>query len=261
MTITRMTMNRLDEAMIRIATGNRINSASDDAAGLAISEHIGARVRSLAQATDNVHDMQNLTAVAEGGLSSITDNLQRIRELALQASNSIFTERDRGHIQLEIDQRMDQIDQVAQNTQFNRQNLLDGSFVNQHTAADADAAGPALTIRNMSADILLGIGQPPFDVTDGNIDLERIDNALALVNAERAYLGAMSNRFDYTIASNQIANLNQAAARSRIADADMALAAMQRDRERVIMQYQLLAQRQERDQEENRLPLIARIAS
>ncbi|MCL1986819.1 MAG: flagellin [Firmicutes bacterium] len=257
MTVNNVASSQLNTSMIRLSTGQRINSAADDAAGLGIAERMNAQVRSLDQATNNVRDMQNLVNTAEGGLSSINDSLQRMRELTLQAANGVLTDSDRQNIQTEIDQLTSQIDSTSANTEFNGMRLLDGSFSAEdgrglNTAADANGRGPTVNIGNMSSGMILGAGQ--FDVVNNDQanlqdNLQRIDNAMAVVTGERAYLGAMSNRFDTTIAQNQITNLNTAAARSRIADADMALESMRMRQATVLEQAQMLAE-QRRQREE-----------
>jgi flagellin len=257
MTINNIASSQLNNSMIRIATGNRINSAADDAAGLAIAERMSAQIRSLDRATENVMDMQNLVNTAEGGLSSINNNLQRMRELALQASNAIFTADDRQRIQDEIVQIREEIDAVAQRTEFNGMRVLDGGFsAGLHTAADANAAGPTVTIGNMDSGMLLGAGE--FNVVSGvGFDISRIDNAMARVNSQRSYLGAMSNRFDTTIASNQITNLNLAASRSRIADQDIGLAVMQMTQAQTMEQLQIEMQQRRQEQEEEGIQILS----
>jgi len=257
MTVNSIANTQMQTSMIRLASGQRINSAKDDAAGLAISEKIGAQIRGLDQGTANTMDMQNLVNTAEGALSSIGDSLQRIRELSLQASNGIYTNEDRALMQKEADQLMSQIDSVSSGTQFNTKNLLDGSFNNQNTASDANGNGPSVSIGNMSSSMLLGPGK--LDLVAG-VDLSRIDNAMSMVNNQRSYLGAMSNRFDSTVATNQITSLNLSASKSRIADADIAKEAMNLSKENVLQQYRIQAQKRKQDEEQNKtLPLLSRL--
>ena len=318
MTINNIASNQLNTSMIRISTGQRINSAADDAAGLAISERMTAQITGLDRATQNVQDMQNLVRTAEGGLTNISDSLQRIRELTVQSMNGILTDADRQNIQFEIDALIQEIDDVTQRTEFNTMRLLDGSFSAEdgrglHTSADAMGRGPTVHIGNMNAAMLLGpqpydlaedarrspavvpppetgtelpeiappepgyegivppIGTiPPGDLPPAPASrptlaplesqlLQRVDDALTRVNRERSYLGAMYNRFDTTIASNQITNLNLAAARSGIRDADIALEVMNMTQQSIIEQAQLQAQRRQMEQEQ--LPLASLIAN
>lgn len=257
---SQMNTRELGVSMQRIASGLRINSAADDAAGLAISEGLTAQIRGFDQAVRNVQDMQSLVRTAEGGLTSIGDNLQRMRELTIQASNGILTDSDRQLIQLEIDQLTQEIDRTAENTEFNTMRLLDGSFSAEdgrglHTSADPFARGPEITIGNMSSGMIL---TEPVDVTGGDIAsgtgnvlegmLSSIDNAMSRVSGVRSYLGAMENRFDTTIASHQTTNLNLSAGRSRIRDADIALEVMRAEQERILEQTQVEAHRRRQEQ-------------
>jgi len=289
MTINNMASNSLNTSMIRIATGQRINSARDDAAGLGIAEQMSAQITGFDRGTQNVMDMQNLVNTAEGGLNNISESLHRVRELTVQAQNGVLTDSDRQNIQFEIDQLLQEIDATTQRTEFNTQRLLDGSF-NGHTAAGPDGRGPTVNIGNMSASMLLGPEpvdviadasrpptqpieiQPPEDAEPNTPPtlvfptqapnesplLQRLDDALTTVARERSYLGAMSNRFDTTIASNQIANLNLASARSGIRDADIALEVMNMNQQSIIEQAQLMSQ--QRQQEQQQQPLLSLLA-
>ena len=314
MTINNIANNQLSTSMMRISTGQRINSARDDAAGLAIAERMTAQIRGLDRGTQNVMDMQNLVMTAEGGLNNIGDNLQRIRELTVQSLNGVLTDNDRQNIQHEIDQLISEIDATTQRTEFNTMRLLDGSFNREdgrglHTAAGPDGRGPSVYIGNMSSSMLLGpepydliadasrsvrtvtvpegapgIEMPEIDPPgDGYIGitppigelepgtvigvlppqplqsdlLRRVDDAITRVSRERSYLGAMHNRFDTTIASNQIANLNLAASRSRIADADIAQETMNMIQARIQEQAEIAMQR--RQQEQMEMPLLSLI--
>ena len=231
----------------QIASGRQINSAADNAAGLAIAERMSAQERGLQQGTRNTADMQSLVNTAEGALSSINSNLQRLNELALQASNGIMTASDRANIQLEVNQILDNIQHIAQTTQFNTRNLLDGSATGLHTASSPNGSGMTVSIPGMS---LSDLGLEGFDVT-GDFEINDILNAMNMVNAARSELGASSNRMDFVMTSNNIASLNLASARSRIEDTDMARATAELARERVLEQYQIASQRRERERLED----------
>jgi len=202
----------------RLSTGKRINSAADDASGLAMSEKIGALARGLDVGTDNARDMQNLLRTAEGGLSSINDSLQRVRELGVQAGSGIYTDLDRAIMQNEIDQLLDHVKTAARDTEFNTMKLLDGSFASKNTASNPDGTGMQISIESTSLETL---GVKNFNVT-GDFDLSKIDAALAAVNDARAKIGAQQNVLEYTINANETAYINQMQALSRVADADMA---------------------------------------
>jgi len=239
----------MSEAMNRVSSGYRINSAADDAAGLAIVENMTAQVRSLDQGVRNTRDMQAMIDTAEGGLAGVNDSLNRIRELSVQGLNDINTPAQRAIIANEIDQLAQGIQDQVRNLQFNSTNLLDGSVQNANTASSPDGTGAQVTINDMSdiARAMTAIAE------DRSFDLNAIDAAAAQVTAERAPLGALSNRMDYTANANTISSLNLADARSRIADADIANEMRAVTSERVLNEIQVLMQRNEQDQvEENR---------
>ncbi|MDR1664255.1 MAG: flagellin [Clostridiales bacterium] len=250
MTVGSIAQTQMSDAMLKLSTMKRVNSASDDAAGLAIMEKMEGQIRGIDRGTDNTLDMKNLVRTAEGGLSGIEDSLQRVRELSVQASNGIYTDSDRQLIQNEVSQLMDGINDVAKNTEFNGQKLLDGSFTEKHTASSADGSGADVTIPNMDA---IAIGLDGFDVSKGNFDIGTIDKALSLVSSARSTLGAMENRFDYTVNSNNVMMLNQVAAKSRIADLDMAKGVSDMEKGRVLNEMAIYNQRQQ--QERARMPL------
>lgn len=250
MTVNSIAKNQMDSALMKISSMKRVNTAADDAAGLAIMEEMEKEIRGLQKGTDNTLDMQNLLKTAEGGLSQIDDSLQRIRELSVQASNGIYTQEDRALIQSEIKQHLDNIDSLTQNTEFNNKKLLDGSFQNQHTASSPDGSGATISIPDMSTGSTALGSIMNFDVTQ-DFSIDDIDNAINGVSNTRAYLGAMMNRFDSTVESNNITMLNQAAAKSRIADLDIAKAMNDMNRSRLLTEAQIYNQRRQQQQMTN----------
>jgi flagellin len=252
MTINSIAKNHMDPAMMKMATMQRVNSAADDAAGLAIMEKIETQIRGLEKGNDNTLDMKNLVKTAEGGLSTIDDSLQRIRELSVQASNGIYNDEDRALIQQEVSQMLQHIDSVAKDTQFNNMKLLDGSFTDKHTASYADGSGATVSIDDMSTS---NLGIQGFDVTK-EIDLGAIDKALSQVASQRSTLGAMENRFDHTVNANSITLLNQAAAKSRIADLDVAKGMMDVNRARILNETQIYTQKMQQQSAGNTLSLL-----
>lgn len=255
MQISSVSNTNLQNTANRLSTGLRINRAADDAAGMAIANVIESQVRGLNQGLDNTASMQNLIRTAEGGLNTISDSLHRIRELSVQAANTgIHGAHEREIIQFEIDQLMDHINMTSRNVEFNRMPLLDGSYQDMHTASWADGSGASVSIRDAS---VISMGLRGYDVR-GDFDLRVLDAALDQVNAQRAELGALSNRFDHTMEAVSVASLNLASARSRIVDADMALSLMEHNQERILQQYQLMAQRRQRENEEQGMLSIMR---
>jgi len=280
-TIQNIAQNQMSPAMMRVASGQRINSAADDPAGLAIVENMTAQIRGLDQGERNTRDMQALVQTAEGGLDTISDSLNRIRELSVQASNGTLNASQREMIQAEISQLADGIQSTVRGgVQYNTMNLLDGSVTNANTASGADGRGPIINIndmRDMAQAItefnVTGSGTPPPPppppdefgfvppspqfFAPGEFNINDIDAAINDVAAERANLGAYMNRLDHTATANSISSLNLADSRSRIADADMAREMMTVNQERVINELQVLLQRQSQEQVERQGQVVA----
>jgi flagellin len=235
--------NQMQSASQRLASGRRINSAADDAAGLGISQALEAQIRGLNQATRNALDFDSALRTAEGGLGSIGESLLRIRDLALQASNGILTDADRATIQIEVDQLLSHIGRVTTDTQFNRVNLLDGSFNNMNMQVGPNAGQNVnVSIQNSG---LAALGIAGFSVMGGpgNINIAAIDTAISRVAANRGSIGAIQNRIEHIVDQNNIAAENMARANSRIADADIALEMMRLNQARILQQLQVFSVR------------------
>jgi flagellin len=223
------TSGEMSVALQRLSTGLRINSAKDDAAGLAIAERATAQIRGYNQAIRNAADGISLAQTAEGGMEGITSSLQRMRELSVQAANYTNTTADREAIQLEVDQLIDEIDRIAGQTKFNTVSLLDGSFTAAQFQVGANA-GETITvadIESMETDELGSVGSKIADVdvstaAGATSALTVIDDALSTVTSARAALGATINRFDQTISNLRVTAESVTATRSRILDADFA---------------------------------------
>ena len=223
------TSGEMSVALQRLSTGLRINSAKDDAAGLAIAERATAQIRGYNQAIRNAADGISLAQTAEGGMEGITSSLQRMRELSVQAANYTNTTADREAIQLEVDQLIDEIDRIAGQTKFNTVSLLDGSFTAAQFQVGANA-GETITvadIESMETDELGSVGSKIADVdvstaAGATSALTVIDDALSTVTSARAGLGATINRFDQTISNLRVTAESVTATRSRILDADFA---------------------------------------
>ncbi|MBF0609921.1 MAG: flagellin FliC [Magnetococcales bacterium] len=218
--------NVLGKTFNRLASGLRINSAADDAAGLAITMRMTSQVRGLNQAQRNANDGVSLVQVAEGALEETTAALQRMRELAVQAGNDIYSSADRSNLQKEIGQLLSEVQRIATQTQFNGMSLLTGSFDNKMFQVGA-FSGQVISFSILAAsNAALGIsGTTQIDVSTygaASTAIAQIDKALSSISDLRANLGAVQNRFESTIAN--LANVveNISAARSRIEDADLA---------------------------------------
>ena len=233
--------NNMQTASQRLASGRRINSAADDAAGLGISQALEAQIRGLNQATRNTLDFDSALNTAEGGLASISSALLRIRDLSLQASNGILNDENRASIQAEVDQLLNHISSVTTDTEFNRINLLDGSFNNMNAQVGPNA-GQGLNV-SVSGTSLAALGLEGFSVMGGpqNINIAAIDTAINRVVSSRGQIGAIQNRFEHIVNNNNVAAENMTAANSRIADADMGLEMIRLHQARILQQMQVFS--------------------
>jgi len=239
--------------MERLSSGFRINRAADDAAGLAISEQMRGQIGGLDQATENAQDATSLIQTAEGALDESHEILQRMRELTVQAANDTNTPDDIENIQDEINQLQTELTDIAERTEFNTQELLDGSFEDGEDGDDLvfqiganEDQHIEVNIEDMSADALAddvdgvgdidhvddvdlhqfdngnwdGDGESLQDYTDDAIQV--LDAAIGEVSSERSELGAVQNRLEHTVSNLEVASENLQAAESRIRETDMA---------------------------------------
>jgi len=218
----------LATSLQRLSSGLRINSAKDDAAGMAISDRMTSQIRGMNQAVRNANDGISLAQTAEGSLNEIGNNLQRLRELAVQAANDTNTTVDRTTIGAEVTQLVSEIDRVASVSSFNGVKLLDGSgsaMVFQVGAGTS--ASDTITVAKLASAKSLDLG---VDATKVKVDtaanatasITAIDAALATVDSSRGDLGAIQNRFTSAVSNLQTTSENLSASRSRIQDADFA---------------------------------------
>lgn len=236
----------------QLSSGQKINSAADDAAGLAIAEKMEAQAKGWEQGTENAQDMQALLRTAESGLENISDALNRIKELSLEASNGIYSDSDKAALQEEVGQLLDFIKESAQGTEFNTMKLLDGSFADKQTATSPSGSGMTISLQNTSLETL---GIAGYDLT-GDFDISQIDAALEMVNTARASIGASENRLDFTINANDTSYLNQMQAMSRIADADIGKSVMDKNKDQLMQQYQMFAQKEQMQRSGSMLSLL-----
>ena len=220
-----------------LVSGKRINSAADDAAGLAISEKLLAQTNGYAVGTNNAADGINLMNVADGALSTMQDSLQRIRELAVQAGNGIYSASDKELIQMEIDGLKASIQDAAKGTEFNTMQLLDGSMASLSLATNPSGGGLSI---QMDYYTLESLGIADFNV-NGKFSLEDIDSAIQAVSKARSRLGAKTNALGHTINYNETAGLNLVAANSRIRDTDYGTAVTNKNRDDILSQYRIFA--------------------
>lgn len=211
------------KSLEKLSSGLRINSAADDAAGLAISEKMKSQINGLDQAKSNAQDGTSLIQTAEGALSETTDILQRMRELAVQAGNGTNTSEDTDQINTELNQLSSEIDRIADTTQFNKQGLLNGTF--STTLQIGANSGQILTFDIAKMDTAGLTISGAFDLSTNaaaSVAILSIDDAIKAVSTQRDNLGALENRLDHTINNLTTSSQNLTDAESRITDVDMA---------------------------------------
>jgi len=234
----KVTQVYLNKDMEKLSSGLRINRAGDDASGLAVSEKLRSQIRGLNQASTNAQNGISFIQVAEGYLQSTQDILQRLRELAVQSSNGIYSEEDRMYIQVEVSALVAEVDRIASHAQFNGMNMLTGRFARMagqnvvtasmwlHVGANMDQRTQVF-IGTMTAK---GLGIRQMDETfislessdSANFTIGVLDAALKMVNKQRADLGAYQNRLEHVVRGLDIGAENMQASESRIRDTNMA---------------------------------------
>ncbi len=239
----------LSKDMEKLSSGMRINKAADDAAGLAVSEKMRSQIQGLRQATRNAEDGISFIQATEGYLHTTQELVQRIRVLAVQAANGIYTGEDRQQIQVEISQIVDEIDRVASQAEFNKINLFTGAFSRLNPSASMwfhmgpnihqreriyvnTMTAAALGLRNATILTFISLSSPG----KANAVIAMADDALWSISKQRADLGAYQNRLEHTARSLMQTYENMQAAESRIRDTDMA------ERISSFTRYQVLVQ-------------------
>ena len=239
------TQSQLSTSMQRLSSGLRVNSAKDDAAGLAISERMSAQVRGMNVAIRNANDGISMAQTAEGALGKVGDSLQRMRELAVQARNSTNSGSDKDSLDKEYQQLASEITRVLGGTTFNGASILGGSAGAKDFQIGANTTTNdviTVTTTDMTADasITAVTTGAVIDSTTSTATLatviDNIDGAINKVNSERALYGATQNRFDSVIANLQTSVENQSAAKSRITDADFASETSNLSRAQILQQ-------------------------
>jgi flagellin len=263
----------LSKDMEKLSSGERINRAGDDASGLAVSEKMRAQIRGLNQASENAQNGISFIQTTEGYLQETTDIMQRIRELAVQASNGIYSDEDRMQIQVEVSALVSEVDRIASAAQFNGMNMLTGRFAQAtgenvvtgsmwfHIGANMDQrtqvyigtmSAMALGIRNIGDESKISLQAPD----DANRAIGTLDEALKKVNKQRADLGAYQNRLEKTVVGLDIGAENLQASESRIRDTDMAAEMVEFTKDQVLSQAGTAMLAQANQQSQNVLSLL-----
>lgn len=241
------------KSMEKLASGLKINRAGDDASGLAVSEKMRSQIRGLKQAERNAENGISFIQTAEGYLQESQDIIQRLRELAIQSSNGIYSAEDRMMIQVEVSQLIDEVDRIASHAQFNGMNILTGRFADPvgggviqgsmwfHIGANMDQrervyigtmTAKGLGLMNVSSNEIISLSTPE----KANMSIGMLDRALMKINKQRADLGGYQNRLEYTTVGLAIAAENLQSAESIIRDTNMASAMVEYVKNNILVQ-------------------------
>jgi len=265
--VLRFKTKDVDKSVEKLASGMRINRAGDDASGLAVSEKMRSQIRGLNQAEKNIQNGISFIQTTEGYLQESTDIMHRIRELAVQSSNGIYSPEDRMQIQVEVSQLIDEVNRIASHAQFNGMNMLTGRFANPQSGGAPTASMWLHVGANMDQREIVYIGTmtaSAFKLEDAangtkmsistpenaNQAIGTIDDALRAVNKQRADLGAYQNRFEMAQKGVAIAAENMTAAESLIRDTQMATQMVEMVKDNILVQTgsAMLAQANQRPQ-------------
>lgn len=237
----------------KLSSGEKINRAGDDASGLAVSEKMRAQIRGMNKASENAQNAISFIQTTEGYLQETTDIVQRIRELAVQSSNGIYSDEDRMQIQVEVSALVAEVDRIASQAQFNGMNMLTGRFAQAegensvsgsmwfHIGANMDQrvqvfigtmTAAALGMKDVAGEEILSLSTPET----ANRAIGTLDESLKKINKQRADLGAYQNRLEYTVKGVDIAAENLQASESRIRDTDMAKQVVEFTKNQVLTQ-------------------------
>ncbi len=263
----------INKDMEKLSSGEKINRAGDDASGLAVSEKMRAQIRGLNQASQNAQNGISFIQTTEGFLQETTDIMQRIRELAVQSSNGIYSDEDRMQIQVEVSSLVSEVDRIASSAQFNGMNMLTGRFARPtgentvtasmwfHIGANMDQrmqvyvgtmSAAALGVRSVGSEDKITLMTPE----DANRAIGTIDEALKKINKQRADLGAYQNRMEFSVKGLNNASENLQASESRIRDTDMASQMVQFTKNSVLQQAGTAMLAQANTQSQNVLSLL-----
>jgi flagellin len=263
----KVTQSSVDRNQEKLASGLRITHAGDDASGLAVSEKMRSQIRGLNQASTNAQNGISFIQTTEGYLQESEDIIHRMRELAVQSANGIYTAEDRIYIQIEISALVDEVDRIASHAQFNGMNMLTGRFSRAigenvvtasmwlHIGANMDQreqvfigtmTAKGLGIRSVGDDSILSLSEPE----SANRAIGTLDEAITRINKQRADLGAYQNRLEHTIRGTDVGAENLQAAESRVRDVDMAKEMVDYTKNQILSQSgtAMLAQANQRGQ-------------
>jgi len=239
--------NRLDKSIEKLSSGERINTAGDDATGLAVSEKMRTQINGLVQAEKNAQNGLSFIQVAEGSYQQVNEIMQRIRVLSVQSANGIYSRDDRVQIQVEVSQLVDEIDRIASSAEFNRMKMLRGEFAKNsksgsmffHVGANQDQRVRVYiaTVSSKAFNLVNeGNKRTISTVAGANAMIGYVDSALDRLNRQRADLGAYYNRLENTVKALTQTYENMMSADSRLRDADMAAEMVEFTKDRILVQ-------------------------
>lgn len=270
---TNLTNVAAQKNMEKLSSGLKINRAGDDASGLAVSEKMRSQIRGLNKASENAQNGLSFIQTTEGYLQETTDIIQRIRELAIQSSNGIYTDEDRMQIQVEVSQLVAEVDRIASQAQFNGMNLLTGRFARDegtnsvtasmwlHIGANMDQriqvyigtmTATALNLRSLGDETIMNLESP----NEANRAIGTLDEALKKLSKQRADLGGYYNRLEHAIRGIDVAAENLQSAESRIRDTDMAKEMVDFTKNQVLQQSGMAILAQANQSTQNVLSLL-----
>ncbi|HPC41228.1 MAG TPA: flagellin [Spirochaetota bacterium] len=239
--------NRLDKSIEKLSSGERINTAGDDATGLAVSEKMRTQINGLVQAEKNAQNGLSFIQVAEGSYQQINEIMQRIRVLSVQSANGIYSRDDRVQIQVEVSQLIDEVDRIASSAEFNRMKMLRGEYAKNskagsmffHVGANQDQRVRVYiaTVSSKAFNLVNeGSKRTISTVAGANAMIGYVDSALDRLNRQRADLGAYYNRLENTVKALAQTYENMMSADSRLRDADMAAEMVEFTKDRILVQ-------------------------
>ena len=270
---TNLTNVAAQKNMEKLSSGLKINRAGDDASGLAVSEKMRSQIRGLNKASENAQNGLSFIQTTEGYLQETTDVIQRIRELAVQSSNGIYTEEDRMQIQVEVSQLIAEVDRIASQAQFNGLNMLTGRFARDEGTNAVTASmwfqiganmdqrmqvyigtmtATALNLRNLGDETIMSLESPD----EANRAIGTLDEALKKLNKQRSDLGGYYNRLEHAIRGIDVAAENLQSAESRIRDTDMAKEMVDFTKNQVLQQSGMAILAQANQSTQNVLSLL-----
>jgi len=234
----------LNTAMTQLSTGKRINSAADDASGLAMANRMTSQINGLGSAIRNANDAISMVQTGEGALEEITDMLQRMRELAVSASNGTMTAQDRDYLDAEYQKLIAEIDRIAENTQWNGGDIIDGTAGSSGTVTFQVGANASQSITVAFGNMTDASGATMASVAAGDVDtaanaataIAALDTAITAVSNQRAVFGAASNQLEHAVDNLTNVKVNAEASRSRILDTDYAESTSELARTQIIQQ-------------------------